>query len=138
MSELNQAAEECREQIEKLSKFTTAERVTSRLSLVIGAALVISVTILAVGYFTLAKDRVSARAKKSTHPLDWLLWFGGAKEDQTFEKFVKDSTKKSQKEWEERYRNSPAYQFNPEGVDFKRIQWKLEPNGPLFKKPPGR
>jgi hypothetical protein len=110
------------------------DRVASRLSLVVGVALAVSVTVLAIGYLTAARDHVSARAKKSTHPIDWLLWFGGAKEDQTFEKFVKDNSAKSKQEWDEKYRNSPAYQVDPEQMDWRRGQWKFAP-APSFAKP---
>lgn len=102
------------------------QRIVSRLSLVVGVALLICVTILAIGFVKSARDRVSARAKKATSPVDWLLWFGGAKEDQTFDKFLKDSSEKSQREWEERYRQSPAYQFDPNGANWSDVQSKLE------------
>ena len=119
------------------SATSALERLPSRLSLVLGAALAVAVTILAIGYLTSARDRVSARAKHSTHPIDWLLWFGGAKPDQTFEKFVKDTTAKSQREWDEKYRNSPAFQTEFEGVDWSRRQGALNP-APSFTKPPRR
>jgi hypothetical protein len=48
---------------------------------------------------------------KAASPLDWMLWFGGAESDQTFNKFLKDSAAKNQQEWDERYRQSPMYQF---------------------------
>ncbi|MGD9723185.1 MAG: hypothetical protein AB7O59_17770 [Pirellulales bacterium] len=113
------------------------ERVTARLSLFVGAALAVSVMLLAIGYFAAARDRVNARAKHSTHTLDWFLWFGGAKDDQTFEKFLTDSAEKSRREWEERYRESPAYQANPQGVNWRNSQFKFEP-APLYKPPAGR
>lgn len=46
------------------------------------------------------------------NPIDWLLWFGGARSDQTFEKYLTKSAAASQREWEDRYRESPVYQFN--------------------------
>jgi hypothetical protein len=48
---------------------------------------------------------------KSVSPIDWWLWFGGAKSGQTFEKFVRDTATKNQQEWDEKYRQSPMYQF---------------------------
>jgi hypothetical protein len=108
------------------------ERAVSRLSLVMGAGLVVVIAIMALGYFNSAKDSVSARAKKSNSPIDWLLWFGGAKQDQTFEKYIRDTTAKSQEEWDERYRNSPMSQFSREGVDWSkaRSNFDLPPTFP--------
>ncbi len=48
---------------------------------------------------------------KSASPIDWFLWFGGGKSDQTFEKFVKDTAKKNPLDLEEKHRQSPMYQF---------------------------
>ena len=39
---------------------STFERLTSRLSLLIAAALLVCITILAVGYFAAARDKISA------------------------------------------------------------------------------
>ena len=107
------------------------ERFTSRLSLLIGTALAIGVTLVAVGYLASVREHVSARAEKSTHPLDWLLWFGGAERDQTLEKYINDTTAKSKREWDEQYRKSPAYLEDPQGIDWKRVQWKHKFSPPL-------
>jgi hypothetical protein len=100
-------------------------RIMSRLSLVVGAAVLICITILAIGLVKSTRDRVSARAKKATSPIDWMLWFGGAKEDQTFDKFIQDSAERSQREWDERYRESPVYKLGPNGIDWSDVQKKL-------------
>jgi hypothetical protein len=113
------------------------ERLTARLSLLIGGVLVVCVSLAALGVFMSAKDRVDSRAKHSTHALDWLLWFGGAKDDQTFEKYLKDTAEKNQREWEEKLRDSPVYQFDADKIDWKRAQWKIEPV-PLYKTPARR
>jgi hypothetical protein len=80
---------------------------------------------------------VNARAEKSTHPLDWLLWFGGAQDDEAFEKFVTDSAEKTKREWDERLRDSPLSRFDPEDLDWSRTKWKLEP-APTFSNPARR
>lgn len=60
---------------------------------------------------------------KAASPVDWFLWLGGAKSDQTFEKYLTDSAKKNQQEWEERYRQSPMYQFKGMGpIDVNKLQ----------------
>jgi hypothetical protein len=68
---------------------------------------------------------VNARAEKSTHPIDWLLWFGGAKEDETFEKFVTDTIEKNQAEWDEILRESPAFNIEND-PDFREMQRQLK------------
>jgi hypothetical protein len=105
------------------------ERAASRLSLLLGSALAVVVSLMALGYFNAAKDSVSARAKKSNNAIDWLLWFGGAKQDQTFERYLRDTTEKSREEWEEQYRKSPISQFSREGIDWSkaRSDFKLAP-----------
>jgi hypothetical protein len=108
------------------------ERLASRLSLVMGAALAIVVAIMALGYFHSAKDSVSARAKKSNNAIDWFLWFGGAKNDQTFEKYLRDTAETGREEWDERYRQSPMSQFSREGMDWSkaRSNFNLSPSFP--------
>lgn len=98
---------------------------TSRISMFVGSALAVCLLLLAVGYFAAAHRRVSARADESTHPIDWLLWFGGAEDDQTFEKFVNDSIEQSQREFEEQLRNSPAYGDGE--IDFEQLKLQLDP-----------
>ena len=48
---------------------------------------------------------------KSTSPIDLMLWLGGAKSDQTFETFLKDTATKNQIDWGEKNRQSPMYPF---------------------------
>ena len=101
------------------------EHITSRLSWIIGGAGAVCALILILSWFGLARDRVNARAEKSTSAIDWFLWFGGAKEDETFEKFVTDTIEKNQTEWEEILRESPAFNFEND-PDFREMQRQLE------------
>jgi hypothetical protein len=106
---------------------SAAERLMSKLSLYVGGGLAACVAVAAVGYFVAAGNRVNDRAKESTHPIDWLLWFGGAKDDQTFEKFVNDAIEESQRDFEEQMRSSPAYQEYPQDFDWSR-RFQFDPN----------
>src|SRR5262249_35994748 len=85
------------------------ERVTSRLSPIIAAGLAVAIGVRAMGFFTSAGAGGSAGQKNSTPLFDCLLGSGGAKDDQTFKNFVKDSSKKSKRKGEKKYRQSPAY-----------------------------
>jgi hypothetical protein len=79
---------------------------TTLLSIFVGAAAVVCVLGLAIPYLSqLNKD-------KPTNVLDWWLRFGGAKSDQTFDRFLRDAAETNQQQWDEMYRNSPAYQLN--------------------------
>jgi hypothetical protein len=98
------------------------ERANARLSRVLAFAIVVIATVLAIGYVKSARSSASARSKKSTSPIDWLLWFGGAKPDQTFEKYIKDTTEKNQREWDEKYRDSPASKLGQGGIDWSKMQ----------------
>jgi len=100
-------------------------RTISLVSRMVSFTLVVAITFVAVRYITAARDSLSARSKKSTHPIDWLLWFGGAKKDQTFEKYLRESAEKSQREWDEKYRESPAYQLRQQPVDWSNMQSKI-------------
>ena len=81
------------------------ERVTKWISLVAAGLVILCLVLVAVPYMT------GIRLPKSASPMDWWLWFGGAKSDQTFEKFVRDTATKNQMDWDEKYRQSPTYQF---------------------------
>ena len=70
---------------------------------------------------------------KAASPMDWWLWLGGAKSDQTFEKFVRDTATKNQVDWDAKYRQSPMYQFK--GI--QPIQLNQSPGG-QFGLQPGR
>ncbi len=84
------------------------ERANSWISLVAGVAVLACVGVLAAPYVN------ALFSKKTPHPINMMLRFGGASSDQTFEKFLRDSAAANQREWEERYRDSPMYQFNTE------------------------
>jgi len=96
------------------SKGQGLQRATTWISIIVGAAAVICIVALAVPYLS------EVNAKKPTNVLDWWLRFGGAKPDQTFERFLQDSMEENQRQWEEMYRNSPAYQFNQ-----NQTQWQF-------------
>jgi hypothetical protein len=105
-------------------KTTSADawaRASRWVSVFAGAAVVACVMGLVVPYLT------SATSGKKTSPIDWLIRLKGGKPDQTFEKWVRDSAETSQKEWQEMYRKSPAYQLDPEHQG-----WHFEPP-PSFK-----
>ena len=60
---------------------------------------------------------------KGTSPVDWWLWFGGAKSEQTFDKFIKDAEAKNQQDFAEMYRKSPMYQFQGiQPIDMNKLQ----------------
>ncbi|HEY2761097.1 MAG TPA: hypothetical protein VGI75_10145, partial [Pirellulales bacterium] len=73
----------------------------------VGAAglAVLCLALIAAPYVT------GVKLPKSASPVDWWLWIGGAKSDETFEKFVRDTATKNQIDWEEKYKQSPVYQF---------------------------
>jgi hypothetical protein len=87
-------------------KGQSLQRMTTLISIFVGGAAVICVLALAIPYLSqLHKDR-------PTNVLDFWLRLGGARSDQTFERFLQDSIESNQSEFEEMYRNSPAYQLN--------------------------
>jgi hypothetical protein len=94
----------------------------SYLTLVVAAGFLICVTIVAF------PDLKSAWSERPKNVLDLWLRFGGAKPDQTFEKFIIERTEADQRQWAEMYKNSPAYQlkdiptFN---LDSKQFNWQL-------------
>jgi hypothetical protein len=106
---------------QKTSSADAWARASRWVSVFAGAALVACVMGVAVPYLT------SATSGKKTSPIDWLVRLKGGKPDQTFEKWVRDSADASQKEWQEMYRKSPAYQLDPEHQG-----WHFEPP-PSFK-----
>ncbi|HTQ40062.1 MAG TPA: hypothetical protein VMJ32_13640 [Pirellulales bacterium] len=75
------------------------------ISLGIGGAAILCLVLLAVPWLK------GIGLPKSANVMDWWLWLGGAKSDQTFEKALRDSAAKNQQEWEEKYKQSPMYQF---------------------------
>jgi hypothetical protein len=93
---------------------------SSWISVVVAGAVIACVTVLAIPYLT------AARSQKATHPIDWFLWFGGARSDQTFEKYLRDSSEAYRREWEESYRKSPAFQ-----LDRDYTNWQFEPIPPI-------
>ena len=107
------------------------ERATSRISLIIAVVLAVCLAVLAIAYVSAARDK-TAQAKKRTSPIDWLLWFGGAKPGQTFQKSIEDSFDRTQRELEDRFRDPPAYNLKS-----RPGQWQLHP-APIFKDPPPR
>ncbi len=103
-------------------KGQSLQRATTLISIFVGGAAVACVLALAIPYLN------QLNQKKPTNVLDWWLRLGGAKQDQTFEKFLNDSIESNQREWEEMYRNSPAYQFNNSaGYQFNQSQWQFQP-----------
>ena len=87
-------------------KGQSLQRATTLISIFVGGAAVVCVLGLAIPYMSqLNKD-------KPKNVFDWWLRLGGAKSDQTFERFLQDSIESNQREFEEMYRNSPAYQLN--------------------------
>jgi hypothetical protein len=91
-------------------------RVSGWTSLIAAGAVIACLVAVAIPYI------IAARSQKATSPIDWLLRFGGARPDQTFEKWVRDSATANQHQWDEMYRKSPAY-----GVDPSKMNWHFEP-----------
>ena len=94
-------------------------------SYAIGAAALVCVVALAL-------PMLSPSGKRS-NAIDWMLWLGGAKPDQTFEKFLLDTAATNQREWEDRYRESPAYQlqsmqFDASQLNLNQGNWQPQPS----------
>ncbi|HZZ28596.1 MAG TPA: hypothetical protein VFE46_11390 [Pirellulales bacterium] len=85
---------------------TDWERVSTKISLVTAGAVLVCLVVLAIPYIT------GIQWPKSGSLGDWWLWLGGAKPDQTFEKFVKDVGAKNQLDWEAAYKRSPTYKLD--------------------------
>src|SRR5262249_57737050 len=100
--EPDSAADECGY---RAPRGQTLQRATTLVSIVVGAAAVACVLGLAIPYFS------QLNSQKPTNVLDWWLRLGGAKPDQTFEKFLHDAAESNQQQWDDMYRNSPMYKF---------------------------
>jgi hypothetical protein len=94
------------------------ERTSWWISVVIAVTVTICVILVSVPYLS------NLKSGAPTNPLDWWLRFGGAQSGQTFDKFLLDSAKKNKEDWEERYRQSPAYQLK----DMQPFQMNMNPN----------
>ena len=98
-------------------KTASWEKVAAWMGVGVAGVAVICLALVAVPMVT------GIKLPKSTSPLNWWLWFGGAKSDQTFEKFIKDTEAKNQQEWAELYRKSPVYQFQGiQPLDLNQMQ----------------
>lgn len=98
------------------------ERVAARLSLIVGAGVTVGVVILAIGYGSSLQQELKARSKKSSATSEWLERFSGVNVNDAFEKAMNDVSSSSNREWEDKFRSSPAYQFNNKGVNFSQMQ----------------
>jgi hypothetical protein len=118
------------DQSSSLRESSTAswERVTKWISLGAAGLVILCLVLVAVPYVT------GIRLPKSASPMDWWLWFGGAKSDQTFEKFVRDTATKNPMDWDEKYRQSPMYQFK--GI--QPLNLNQMPGGQLNSQPSHR
>ena len=90
-------------------------------SLVVAGALIVCIAVIAIPYLT------ASGSWKAGNSIDWLLRMGGARSDQTFERYLRESSEKSQREWEERSRNSPIQKLDPGITNWKVEQFKFEP-----------
>jgi hypothetical protein len=99
----------------------------------VGAGLVVvCLALIAVPMLT------GIKMPKAASPIDWWLWLGGAKEGQTFEKFVKDTAKRQDNWWDTNYKQSPMYQFQGiQPMDLNRMQG-VQFNGPQTTQSPRR
>jgi hypothetical protein len=102
------------------------ERAASRFSLIVAGVIVAGVVVLLVACLKGAPDK-AARAKKMSTPVDWLLWFVGAKPNQTFDSFITDGMQRSEREIQDQIRNSPAYNLKGQPAN-----WHIQPT-PVFK-----
>jgi hypothetical protein len=84
------------------------ENAASYTSLIAGAAGLICVVAIAIPVIN------SAASHRPKNAIDMMLRFGGAKEDETFEKFLKNTVESTQREIEEQLRNSPGMEFDPD------------------------
>ena len=103
-------------------KGQSLQRMTTLLSIFVGGAAVVCVLGLAIPYLSqLKKD-------KPTNVFDWWLRFGGAKTDQTFDKFLRDTAESNERQWDEMYRNSPVYNLDTSGMhqfNQNQSQWQF-------------
>jgi hypothetical protein len=84
------------------------ENAASYTSVIAGAAALICVVAIAIPIIN------SAASHRPKNAIDMMLRFGGAKEDETFEKFLKNTVEATQRDFEEQFRNSPGFEFNPD------------------------
>jgi hypothetical protein len=101
-------------------KVQSLQRATTLISFFVGATAVACVLGLVIPYLS------QLNSEKPTNVLDWWLRLGGAKPDQTFEKFLHDAAESNQQQWDEMYKNSPAYKFNSSG-GFQLNGWQFQP-----------
>jgi hypothetical protein len=101
------------------SSVGTWARVSGWTSLIAAGAVIACAVAVAVPFIT------SVRSQKATSPIDWLLKLHGGPPDQSFEKWVRDSATANQHQWDEMYRKSPAYQFDP-----SKMNWHFGPVQP--------
>ena len=95
-------------------------KASSWISLIGGGAIAVVLLVFAVGYL------VGDGSKKKTYPIDWFLRLGGAKSDQTFEKFVRNTATTNKLDWDEQFRKSPMYQFENSQtplIDPQKLGW---------------
>jgi hypothetical protein len=95
----------------------TWEKAAAWVGVGVAGLVVVCLALIAVPMLT------GIKMPKAASPIDWWLWLGGAKSDQTFEKFVRDTATKSRQDWDEKYRQSPMYQFQGiQPIDLNRMQ----------------
>jgi hypothetical protein len=106
-----------------VSKTSEWQRASTWVSVIAAGAVVLCLAVFAVSSFT------GLHLPKSGNMMDWWLWLGGAKSDQTFDKFLKDTAAKNQRDieanfkapalqvdttWVNQFNQSPTMQFNPQ------------------------
>jgi hypothetical protein len=84
------------------------ENAASYTSVIAGAAGLICVVAIAIPIIN------SAASHRPKNAIDMMLRFGGAKEDQTFEKFLQNTVEATQRDFEEQFSNSPDFEFDPD------------------------
>jgi hypothetical protein len=107
-----------------LSKTASWEKVAAWMGVGAAGLVVVCLALIAVPTVT------GIKLPKGSNPIDWMLWFGGAKPDQTFEKALRDSAARTQQEWDARYRESPMSQFKGiQPIDLNKMQGIQQFNG---------
>jgi hypothetical protein len=107
----------------KRSPVETWQRVTSWVSAI--AALAAAICLIGVGVPYIS----SAISDRPKSPIDWWLRLGGAKSDQTFEKFVRNAATAPQFDFDEMYKKSPVYNLDKTPM----MQLNNWPTQPQFK-----
>jgi hypothetical protein len=106
------------------SKTASWEKVAAWMGVGAAGVVVVCLALIAVPMVT------GIKLPKSASPIDWFLWLGGAKADQTFEKALRDSAARNQQEWDAKYRESPMSQFKGiQPIDINKMQG-MQFNGP--------